>query len=80
LSLVLIDTSVWARQNQPQVKQAVADAIEANAVAMVVPIMLELLRSARNHAELLELAEPSACSIEKSKPCDHCGMCKSLGF
>jgi hypothetical protein len=57
LSLVLIDTSVWARQSQPQVRQAVADAIEANAVAMVVPILLELLRSARNHTELLELAE-----------------------
>jgi predicted nucleic acid-binding protein len=57
LSLVLIDTSVWARQSQPQVRQAVADAIDANAVAMVVPVLLELLRSARNHAELLELAE-----------------------
>jgi predicted nucleic acid-binding protein len=57
LSLVLIDTSVWARQNQPLVKQALAEAIEANAVAMVVPVMLELLRSARSQAELLSLAE-----------------------
>ncbi|HEX8110809.1 MAG TPA: PIN domain-containing protein [Kofleriaceae bacterium] len=57
MSLVLIDTSVWARQNQPQVRQAVADAVEANAVAMVVPVLLELLRSARNHAELQELAD-----------------------
>ncbi len=57
MSLVLIDTSVWARQNQPQVRQAVAEAIEANAVAMVVPVMLELLRSARDHAELLALSE-----------------------
>jgi predicted nucleic acid-binding protein len=57
LSLVLIDTSVWARQHQPQVRQAVADAIEANAVAMVMPVLLELLRSARDHAELLALAE-----------------------
>jgi predicted nucleic acid-binding protein len=55
--LILIDTSVWARHTQPQVRQAVAEAIEANAVAMVVPVMLELLRSARNHAELLELTE-----------------------
>jgi predicted nucleic acid-binding protein len=39
------------------VRQAVAEAIDANAVAMVVPIMLELLRSARDHAELLALAE-----------------------
>ena len=30
--------------------------------------------------ELLEFAEAGACSIEKSKPCDHCGICKSLGF
>jgi len=55
--LVLIDTSVWARQNQPHVRRALADAIEANAVAMVVPVMLELLRSARSQAELLALAE-----------------------
>jgi len=57
LSLVLIDTSAWARQNQPQVRKAIADAVEANAVAMVIPVMLELLRSARDHGELLELAE-----------------------
>ena len=57
MSLVLIDTSVWARQNQPRVRQAIAEAIDANAVAMVIPIMLELLRSARDHAELLALAE-----------------------
>ena len=57
MSLVLIDTSVWARQNQPQVREAIADAIDANAVAMVIPVMLELLRSARDHAELLDLAE-----------------------
>jgi len=55
--LVLIDTSVWARQNQPHVRRALADAIEANAVAMVVPVMLELLRSTRSQAELLALAE-----------------------
>ncbi len=57
MSLILIDTSAWARHKQPQVRQAVAEAIEANAVAMVVPVMLELLRSARGHAELLALAE-----------------------
>jgi hypothetical protein len=55
--LVLIDTSVWARHHQPHVRRAIADAIEANAVAMAVPVMLELLRSARDHAELLALAE-----------------------
>ena len=53
MSLVLIDTSVWARQNQLPVRRAITEAIEANAVAMAVPVMLELLRSARNHAELV---------------------------
>ena len=56
MSLVVIDTSVWARQHQPAVRQAIAEAIDANSVAMVVPVMLELLRSARDHAELRELA------------------------
>jgi predicted nucleic acid-binding protein len=57
LSLIVVDTSVWARQGQPQVNKALSEAIEANAVAMVVPILLELLRSARDHAELLALSE-----------------------
>jgi predicted nucleic acid-binding protein len=57
LTLVLIDTSVWARQNQPQVRQAVFEAVEANAVAMIDSVLLELLRSARSHAELLTLTE-----------------------
>jgi len=30
--------------------------------------------------DLLEFVEAGACSIEKNKPCDHCGMCRSLGF
>jgi hypothetical protein len=30
--------------------------------------------------DLLELVETRACSIEKGKSCDHCGMCRSLGF
>ncbi len=30
--------------------------------------------------ELLEFAEAERCSIEKTKACDHCGMCRSLGF
>ena len=57
MTLVVIDTSVWARHNQPNVKRAIADAIEANAVAMVEPLMIELLRSARDHSDLLALAE-----------------------
>jgi len=30
--------------------------------------------------DLLEFAELKLCSIEKNKPCDQCGMCRSLGF
>jgi len=30
--------------------------------------------------ELHEFREASQCSIEKDKPCDHCGLCRSLGF
>ncbi|HEU0185186.1 MAG TPA: hypothetical protein VFS27_07720 [Blastocatellia bacterium] len=31
-------------------------------------------------ADLLEFVESKLCSIEKDKPCDHCGMCRNLGF
>jgi hypothetical protein len=30
--------------------------------------------------DLLEFVESKLCSIEKSKTCDHCGLCRSLGF
>jgi hypothetical protein len=30
--------------------------------------------------DLLEFVESKLCSIEKNKPCDHCGMCRNLGF
>lgn len=30
--------------------------------------------------DLLEFVEAKACTIEKNKPCDQCGMCRSLGF
>lgn len=30
--------------------------------------------------DLQELGETPACTIEKDKPCDHCGICRSLGF
>ena len=33
-----------------------------------------------NASELLAFVESKLCSIEKNKPCDHCGMCRSLGF
>jgi predicted nucleic acid-binding protein len=56
LSLVLIDTSVWARVDEPKFADAVANAIEASAVVMTDPILLELLRSARSADELDQLA------------------------
>jgi hypothetical protein len=36
------------------------------------------VRSAIN--ELVEFFESQRCSIEKDKPCDHCGACRTLGF
>ena len=31
-------------------------------------------------SDLIEFAPAQACSIEANKACDHCGMCKTLGF
>jgi hypothetical protein len=33
-----------------------------------------------NLGGLLEFVENELCSIEKGKTCDHCGMCRTLGF
>ena len=30
--------------------------------------------------DLLEFVDIKSCTIEKNKPCDQCGMCRSLGF
>ncbi len=30
--------------------------------------------------ELLDLIETRLCTMEKNKPCDQCGLCRSLGF
>ena len=30
--------------------------------------------------ELIEFVESKLCTIEKNRSCDHCGMCRSLGF
>ena len=30
--------------------------------------------------QLLELVEQQLCTIEKDRVCDHCGLCRSLGF
>ena len=31
-------------------------------------------------SDLLQFIESKLCSIEKNKSCDHCGLCRSLGF
>ncbi len=56
MTLVLVDTSLWARLKEPSVSQALAAAIDANAVVMTPPVLLELLRSARSADELDDLA------------------------
>lgn len=30
--------------------------------------------------ELVDYLEAEKCTIEKDKPCDHCGTCRTLGF
>ena len=30
--------------------------------------------------DVLELVEAQLCTIERNRQCDHCGLCKSLGF
>ncbi len=56
MSLFLADTSVWSRLSQPAVARRMSEAVEADAIVMTAPILLELLRSARNAAELRSLA------------------------
>ena len=36
--------------------------------------------AAESKQQLLELVEQQLCTIEKNRVCDHCGMCRSLGF
>jgi len=60
MSLIVIDTSVWARLRNPAIAAAVTEAIAANAVAMTEPLLLELLRSARDEKELCALREEYA--------------------
>jgi predicted nucleic acid-binding protein len=55
--LVLPDTSVWSRRHQADVAEELANAIEAERVATVLPIVLELLRSARDVREAREQEE-----------------------
>lgn len=52
MSLVLADTSVWVRIRQPSVGPLLAAAAKRNVLAMVGPIALEILRSARDTVQL----------------------------
>jgi predicted nucleic acid-binding protein len=56
VSLALVDTSTWGRRSQPAVRDQLEDAIRANRVVIVVPVKLELLRSARSPGEWRDLA------------------------
>jgi predicted nucleic acid-binding protein len=56
VSLILVDTCVWARVKEVAIGRALAEAVEADAVVITVPILLELLRSARSSEELDALA------------------------
>jgi predicted nucleic acid-binding protein len=55
--LILPDTSVWARSAQPAVAAELGDAIDEERVAIVLPVALELLSSARDPADLALRAE-----------------------
>ena len=57
MSLVFIDTSVWARVKQAPVADAVADAVAGGAVVLTDLLLLELLRSARDAREHAALSE-----------------------
>ncbi len=52
MTLALPDTSTWARSAQPEIAVALADAIEADEIVVIEPVVLELLRSARDARDL----------------------------
>jgi predicted nucleic acid-binding protein len=52
VTAVLPDTSVWARVRQPRVAEALAQAVEDDQVLVTTPVVLELLRGARDRSEL----------------------------
>lgn len=55
MRLALADTSVWSRRTQPSVGAVIGRAIEADAMGVIDPIVLELLRSARDARDLVGL-------------------------
>lgn len=40
----------------------------------------DIKEAAISSTDLHEFVESKLCSIEKNKSCDHCGMCRNLGF
>ena len=52
MTLVVADTSVWARERQPHVAALIETAIRANLLATLAPLTLELLRAAPNQSVL----------------------------
>lgn len=54
MSLALVDTSAWSRWSQPWVGRLLSQAVAANELAVTLPIVLELLWSARDAGELRE--------------------------
>ena len=54
MTLALADTSVWARRSQPWVGRLLSQTVAANELAVSLPIVLELLWSARDADELRE--------------------------
>jgi predicted nucleic acid-binding protein len=57
VSLVLADTSSWARIHQPSVARLLAATATARMLTIVTPVILELLRSARSFPELVRHAQ-----------------------
>ncbi|HWO15708.1 MAG TPA: PIN domain-containing protein [Solirubrobacterales bacterium] len=55
MTLVLADTSAWARISQARVAGLIADANDAGALLMTGPLAIELLRVARNGNEFRRL-------------------------
>ena len=55
MTLALVDTSVWSRRTQPLVGAAIGHAIERDEIGMIDPVVLELLRSARDAGDLVAL-------------------------
>ncbi|MEM3433109.1 MAG: PIN domain-containing protein, partial [Candidatus Methanomethyliaceae archaeon] len=61
MAKVLVDTSAWIEFYHPQgeltVKQAIAEALEHEDVAVVAPVVLELLSGTKTEADYQRLQE-----------------------